>query len=82
MASPHWWRGLRLQPVSAAYWVGQMGAGGYADSGMYPRHPSDYWLQASEIPSVESWVMSRNMAQAARLPQKKTHQSRDEFFFQ
>jgi hypothetical protein len=67
MASPHWWRGLRLQPVSAAYWVGQMGAGGYADSdkGMYPRHPSSHWLQVIEIPSVESWVMSLNMAQAA-----------------
>jgi hypothetical protein len=28
VASPHWWRGHRLQPISAVYWVGQMGAGG------------------------------------------------------
>jgi len=27
MASPHWWRGHKLQPISIVYWVGQMGAG-------------------------------------------------------
>jgi len=28
VASPHWWRDHRLQPIFAAYWVGQTGAGG------------------------------------------------------
>jgi hypothetical protein len=28
VASPHWQRGHRLQPISVVYWVGQMGAGG------------------------------------------------------
>ncbi len=32
VASPHWWRGLRLQPVSGVYWVDPTGAWGYADS--------------------------------------------------
>jgi len=27
VASPHWQRGHRLQPISAAYWVSQMGTG-------------------------------------------------------
>jgi hypothetical protein len=27
MASPHWWRHHKLQPISTVYWVGQMGAG-------------------------------------------------------
>jgi len=51
-----------------------MGAGGYADSdnGIYPRHPSSHWLQVSEIPSVESPVMSHNIAQAAWLPKKNS----------
>jgi len=28
VASPHWWRGHRLQSISAVYWVGLMGTGG------------------------------------------------------
>jgi hypothetical protein len=28
VTSPHWQRGHMLQPMSAVYWVGQMGAGG------------------------------------------------------
>jgi len=54
VASPHWWRGLRLQPTSAVYWVGQMGAGGYveSDNGIHPRRPSSYQFWASDIPSV------------------------------
>jgi hypothetical protein len=28
VASPHWQRGHRLQPITAVYWVGRMGAGG------------------------------------------------------
>jgi hypothetical protein len=28
VASPHWQRGHMLHPISAVYWVGQMGAGG------------------------------------------------------
>jgi hypothetical protein len=34
LASPHWRKGLGLQPVSAAYWVGKMGSG---DNGIHPR---------------------------------------------
>jgi len=28
LASPHWWRGHRLQTISAMSWVGEMGAEG------------------------------------------------------
>jgi hypothetical protein len=28
VASPHWRRDHRLQPIFAAYWVGERGAGG------------------------------------------------------
>jgi hypothetical protein len=27
MASPHWWRHHKLQPISTVYWVGQTGTG-------------------------------------------------------
>jgi hypothetical protein len=73
MASPHWWRGLRLQPVSAVYWVGQMGARDYADSdnSIHPRRLGSHRLWVTEIPSVQSLVTSCNMTRAARLPEKK-----------
>ncbi len=63
----------RLQPASAAYWVGETGGGGYADSdnSIHPRRPSSHRLWASEIPSVKSPVISCNMAQAAQLLEKK-----------
>jgi len=69
MVSPHWRRGLRLQPVSAPNLVGQAGAGGPADSdnGIHPRHPSSHWLWASEILSIKSPVMSCNTVRAVWL---------------
>jgi hypothetical protein len=75
VASPHWWRGLRLQPVSAVFWVGQTGAWGYADSNnsIHPRCLSSHWLWAGEIPSIESLVMSRNTPQAAQLRSPLPH---------
>ncbi len=56
--SPHWRRGLRLQPVSTVYWVGQID--GYADSNnsIHPRRPSSHQLWVGEISSVKSPVMS------------------------
>jgi hypothetical protein len=58
VASPHWWRGLGLQPIFAAYWVGQMSAWGYVDNdnSIHPRRPSSHPLQASEIPSIKSSI--------------------------
>jgi hypothetical protein len=59
MASPHWWRGHKLQPIFAVYGVGQMGAG--VLWGWWQRHSSKYWhshqLRTDEIPLVESPVM-------------------------
>ncbi len=45
---------------------------GYADSdnGIRPRHRHSHQLQAGEIPSIESLVMSCNMAQAGQLWEK------------
>jgi hypothetical protein len=73
VALPHWRRGLRLQPVSAAaYWVGQTGAGGSVDSRIHPRHPSSHGLGAREIPSIESLVMSCNNSSSKPSYRKKT----------
>jgi hypothetical protein len=48
------------------YWVGQWAQEGYGNSnnGIHPKHQRSHQLRAGEIPSVESSVMSRNMAQA------------------
>jgi len=43
---------------------------GYSDNDIHPRHLHSHQLWASEIPSVESPVMSRNMAQAGQLREK------------
>jgi hypothetical protein len=74
IASPHWWRGLELHTVSSAYWVGQTGAGGYADSNnsIHPRRPSSHWLWEGEIPSVESLIVS-HPALSNLVTGKKTH---------
>jgi hypothetical protein len=44
VVSPHSWRGLRLQPVSTAYWVGQTRTGGYVDTNnsIHPKHLSSH----------------------------------------
>jgi hypothetical protein len=50
----HCRRGLKLQHISAAHWVGQTGAGGSVDTdnGIHPRHLSSHRLQVSEILST------------------------------
>jgi hypothetical protein len=50
-----------------------MGARDYADidNSIHPRRLSSHRLWVTEIPSVESPVTSRNMTQAAQLPEKK-----------
>jgi hypothetical protein len=74
MASPNWRRGLRLQPISAAYWVSQMGGRDYTDNNnsIHPRCLSSLRLWVREIPSVESLVTSRNMTRAAQLPEQNS----------
>jgi hypothetical protein len=64
------------------YPVGQMGAGGYGDSDndIHPKRQCSHQLQAGEIPSVESPVMSRHMAQAGRLREKVSPLMRLDFF--
>jgi hypothetical protein len=63
----------RSQVTICIYWVGRTGTGGYADNnnGIHPRCPSGHQLQASEISSVQSPIMSRNMAWAPWLLEKK-----------
>jgi len=58
VASPHWRRGLGLQPILAAYWVGQMSVWGYVngDKSIHPRRLSSHGLQMSEIPSIKSSI--------------------------
>jgi hypothetical protein len=55
VASPHWWIGLGLQLISAAYWVSQMSTGGYVDSenSIHPRHPSSHWLGTRAAPFLD-----------------------------
>jgi hypothetical protein len=50
VASPHWWRGHRLQPISAVYWVGQMVTGGLWWQGQ--RHSSQ---SATESSVTSGW---------------------------
>ncbi len=65
VAPPHWWRGLRLQPVFALYWVGRpMDAVGYADGDK--QHSSQTSTQSSITGQVKSrplspLVMSRDI---------------------
>lgn len=61
MVTPHWWKGLELQPVFAAYWVSQVGARGYADSdnSIHLKCSIFHQLWTGEILSVESSVMFR-----------------------
>jgi len=57
-------------PLSAVYWVGQMGTGGLwqqPHNGIHPKRERNHQLLAGEIPSLKSPVMSCNMAQAGRL---------------
>jgi hypothetical protein len=59
MVTPHWWKGLKLQPVFTAYWGSHIGARGYADSdnNIDLRCSIFHQLQTGEISSVESSVM-------------------------
>jgi len=69
VASPHWWRGHRLQPISAVYWVGQMEGYGDSNNVIHPNGRQSHQLQVGEIPSVTSHrdiVMSRNRAWAGQ----------------
>jgi hypothetical protein len=74
VASAHWWRGLKLQLVLIASWVGQTGTRGYADSynNIHPKRPRSHRLCAGEIMSIKSPVMSCNVASSARLLEKNS----------
>jgi hypothetical protein len=47
MVIPHWQKGFELQLILAAYWVGQIGAMGYADSdnSIHPRCSNTHQLR-------------------------------------
>ncbi len=59
--TPHWRKGLKLQPIFAGYWVSQIGARGYedGDNSIPLRYSIFHQLQTGEISSVESSVMFR-----------------------
>ncbi len=61
MVTPHWRKGLKLQPIFAGYWVSQIGARGYADgdNSIHLRYSIFHQLRTGEISSVESSVMFR-----------------------
>ncbi len=61
MVTPHWRKGLKLQPIFAGYWVSQIGARGYedGDNSIHLRYSIFHQLQTGEISSVESSVMFR-----------------------
>jgi hypothetical protein len=53
---------------------------GYGDSDIHPKRQCSHQFQAGEIPSVQSPVMSRNMARAGRLREKVSPLMRLDFF--
>jgi hypothetical protein len=55
VASPHWWRGHRLQSISAVYWVGLMGTGGLWLTVTTAFHPKRQRSHRNPIHQVTSY---------------------------
>jgi hypothetical protein len=82
MASPHWRKGLGLQPIFTTYYVSHTGTGGYVNNNnIHPKRLSSHWLQVDGIPSIKSSIMFRNVAQVIQLLEKKLTTPMAHFFY-